>query len=196
MAKIEIINRALLKLGEPPVSSLNDAVLGKTYDVVYEDVRKLLLSSYSWRFAVKTKRLAQCAEKKGDNFVYRLPTDCLLLLKIFGTKNNDVLPVRSAMVNRYEVAGDCIVTTVGNGVEAEYVSAIDNDALFSPLFREAMAAKIAAELSMRVKHSLNIRQFLEEEFLNLIRQAEFNNEIIKDAELVPDNSWVLVRDVW
>ena len=40
MSKVEIINRALLKLGEPPVSSLNDAAFGKSYETIYEDVKK------------------------------------------------------------------------------------------------------------------------------------------------------------
>ena len=67
MSKIEIINRALLKLGEPPVASLNDAAFGKSYELIYEDVKNLLLSSYPWRFAVTTKRLARLEEKYGDS---------------------------------------------------------------------------------------------------------------------------------
>ena len=39
MSKVEIINRALLKLGEPPVSSLNDAAFGKSYETIYEDAK-------------------------------------------------------------------------------------------------------------------------------------------------------------
>ena len=34
MSKVEIIYRALLKLGEPPVSSLNDAAFGKSYETI------------------------------------------------------------------------------------------------------------------------------------------------------------------
>ena len=49
---------------------------------------------------------------------------------------------------------------------------------------------------MRIKHSLNLKQALENEFLTLVRQAQLNNEIAKDAELIPDNSWVLVRESW
>lgn len=55
---------------------------------------------------------------------------------------------------------------------------------------------MAAELAMRIKHSLNLKQALENEFLTLVRQAQLNNEIAKDAELIPDNSWVLVRESW
>ena len=49
---------------------------------------------------------------------------------------------------------------------------------------------------MRIKHSTSLKQMLDSEFLMLIRQAELNNEIIKDTELVPDSSWVLVRENW
>ena len=41
MSKVEIINRALLKLGEPPGSSLNDAAFGKSYETIYEEFMKM-----------------------------------------------------------------------------------------------------------------------------------------------------------
>ena len=55
---------------------------------------------------------------------------------------------------------------------------------------------MAAELAMRIKHSLNLKQALENEFLTLARQAQLNNEIAKDAELIPDTRRVLVREAW
>ncbi len=196
MSKVEIINRALLKLGEPPVSSLNDAAFGKSYELIYEDVKNLLLSSYPWRFAVATKRLARREEKYGDKFMYQLPNDCLLLLQVFGAGIKDLTEPRPYALQGYELADNCIITLLDKGIEVEYVRVIDDDVPFPPLFREAVAAKVAAELAMRIKHSLNLKQALDNEFLTLIQQAELNNEIAKDAELVPDNSWVLVRQVW
>lgn len=191
MSKIEIINRALLKLGEPPVSSLNDVAFGKSYEIIYQDVKDLLLSSYPWRFAVGTKKLARLEEKYGDRFMYQLPHDCLLLMRVFGVDG-----VRGSVAQNYEVVEDSIVTFIKDGVQIEYVKKIDDDMKFSMLFREAMATKIASELAMRIKHSLTIKQALESEFVALIRQAELNNEIIKDKELVPESSWVLVRETW
>ncbi len=196
MSKIEIINRALLKLGEPPVSSLNDAAFGRSYDIIYNDVKDLLLSSYPWRFAVAHKKLARLEEKFGDKYMYRLPADCLLLLKVFGDVHAEVSDVRPCMTENYELANNCIVTFVHSGISAEYVKLVDDDMMFPRLFREALAAKVAAELAMRLKHSLELKQAMESEFFNLIRQAELNNEIMKDAEIVPDNSWVLVRETW
>ncbi len=196
MSKIEIVNRALMKLGEPPISSLNDAQFGKSYEIIYDDIKELLLSSYPWRFSLEIKYLPKMEEKYGDKFMYKLPTDCLLLVGVLGSSKSDVTDVRVSKVEGYEVVNNAIVTLAQKGVIAEYVKNVDDDMMFPPLFREAMAAKIAAELSMRIKHSTSIKQMLENEFITLIRQAELNNEIIKDTELMPDSSWVLVRDNW
>lgn len=186
MSKIEIINRALLKLGEPPISSLNDAAFGKSYDMIYSDIKKLLLSAYPWRFATVIKQLPKLQEKFGKRNMYRLPTDCLLLLRVIDAESNIAL-------GGYEIAGQSIVLEEETIIAAEYVKNQDDDGSFSPLFREAMAAKIAAELAMRLKHSTNFKQVFENEFYNLIMQAELNNEIAKCTENLPDNSWVSIK---
>lgn len=186
MAKLEIINRALLKLGEPPIASLNDTAFGKSYEMIYDDVKKLLLSAYPWRFAIALQPLAQQQDKFGVRYLYTLPEDCLLLLRVFDSASESLLV-------GYEMAGQAIALTNQADVSAEYVKNIDDDVLFSALFREALAAKIAAELAMRLKHSINFKQVFENEFYNLILQAELNNEIAKCAETMPDNSWVQAR---
>ena len=149
MSKVEIINRALLKLGEPPVSSLNDAAFGKSYETIYEDVKNLLLSSYPWRFAVGVKRLARSEKTYGDRFMYPLPADCLLLLKVFGQGARDLTEARPYAMQGYELADNCIVSPLKDGVEIEYVRAVGDDAAFPPLFREAAAAKVAAAAQQR-----------------------------------------------
>lgn len=191
MTKIEIINRALLKLGEAPVSSINEVAYGKSYEIVYDDVRKLMLSSYPWRFAVGIKRLSRDEKLYNKKYKYRLPYDCLLLLKVCDGGSN-ALDYRID----YEIADNFVVTDTKSGVVVEYVRNVENNDNFSALFREALASKIASELSMRVKHSLELKQLLDNEFYNLIRQAELNNEIIKDVENLPDNSWIMVRKVF
>ena len=34
------------------------------------------------------------------------------------------------------------------------------------------------------------------EFEKYITQAQMNNEIVRDMETMPDNSWVTIRDTW
>ena len=66
----EIINRALLKLGENPISSQNELPHGRNFNLIYDDVRRSLLSMYVWRFAVKTAELAPLDEKTETNRQY------------------------------------------------------------------------------------------------------------------------------
>ncbi len=191
MSKIDIINRCLIKLGEAPISSFNSAVYGKSYEVMYDDMKKMLLSMYPWRFAIGEKKLVKDIELYGCRAKYCLPNDYLMLLRVFSNNING----GSNQVD-YEVVENFVVCDLKDGVCIEYVKNVDEERNFSPLFREALIAKIASEMSMRVKHSLELKQIFETEFYNLIRQAEFNNEIIKDVEYMPDNSWVLCRKAW
>ncbi len=196
MAKIEIVNRALLKLGEPPVSSLSDTAFGRSYDIIYDDMKKILLSSYPWRFAVKKTDIARDAEQYDKRYVYRLPPDFLLLLKVNRRQFESDVAVYNREIDDYEIAGQTILSSVSDGVSIEYVSLIDDKEIFPPLFREALAAKIAAELAMRLKQSVSLKQFFDTEFYNFIRQAELNNEIEKHVEILPDCSWVTIRETW
>lgn len=196
MTKIEIINRALLKLGEAPVSSLSDTAFGRSYEIIYEDMKKLLLSSYPWRFAVKKMHISRDAKKYDSYFLYHLPADFLLLLKVYEEGGTDTHVLFYDAANGYEIVGKSIVCSAANGIVIEYVSAIDDKENFPPLFREALAAKIAAELAMRLKQSINLKQLFDTEFYNFIRQAELNNEIEKDVEMLPDSSWINVRETW
>ena len=196
MAKIEIINRALLKLGEAPLSSLSDTAFGRSYEIIYEDMKKLLLSSYPWRFAVKKMHIAHDAKKYDGYYVYRLPQDFLLLLKVFEEGADECSVLSHQVCGGYEIVGKTIVCYTKKGIAVEYVSAVDDDKNFPPLFREALAAKIAAELAMRLKQSVNLKQVFDTEFYNFIRQAELNNEIEKDVEILPDSSWVNIRETW
>ena len=196
MSKIEIVNRALMKLGEPPISSLNDAQFGRSYEIIYDDMKELLLSTYPWRFSVGMNYLPRLEEKYGDKFMYRLPSDCLMVLNVKGCEKTDVRGVSADRIVGYEIANNTIITYVASGVSVEYVKNVDDDMMFSPLFREALSSKIGAELAMRIKQSTRLKQLLENEFYMLLRQAEANNEIVKDTELLRDSSWVLVRESW
>ncbi len=196
MSKIEIVNRALMKLGEPPISSLNDAQFGRSYEIIYDDMKELLLSSYPWRFSVGIKYLPRLEEKYGDKYMYRLPSDCLLVLNVRGCEKTDVRDVSADRIVGYEIANNTIVTYVASGVSVEYVKNVSDDMGGSPLFREALSSKIGAELAMRIKQSTSLKQLLENEFYMLLKQAEANNEIVKDTELLKDSSWVLVRECW
>ena len=113
------------------------------------------------------------------------------MIKVFGGFRDD----DTNLISGYEVFGNSILCDYDNGVKIEYVKNIGEE-YFSALFREAMAAKLASELALRIKNSSEIKQMMENEFYMLIRHAELNNEIEKDLEMLPDSSWISARKIW
>ncbi|MEI3582952.1 MAG: hypothetical protein V8R89_09890 [Alphaproteobacteria bacterium] len=69
---IEIINRALIKIGEGTITSLSQNPYGDLMGLVYEDQRKMLLSSHYWRFALNARVWPNWTRKRGRR--------CLLML--------------------------------------------------------------------------------------------------------------------
>ena len=58
-SKVELVNRALSKIGQRPIASIDeDSASAKAALLVYDSVRREVLSSYSWAFAVRTVKLA------------------------------------------------------------------------------------------------------------------------------------------
>jgi hypothetical protein len=197
---IEIINRALIKIGEGTITSLSQTPYGELMGYVYEDQRKMLLSTHYWRFALKRARLAELDEATGSTafaYAYALPAD-YLVLKDFGEfyKMPNVSDAVVAPDVRYSIEGNRILCRQPGNINITYIADVSDPKLFTPLFKEALIALIAAEMSVRIKQGAEYKQLFLAEFEKYIAQAQMNNEIVRDMETMPDNSWVNIRDTW
>lgn len=194
----EIINRALIKLGEPPVSSTNEIPNGKAFDIVYDDLRKSLLSAYYWRFAIKTENLAPLDEKTSTHrrYRYQLPSDYLLCLGVGEMyKTPEMRDYIMSSGERYVIVGDKIESNY-NPLPLIYVRDVKETRLFSQWFKEALSAKIASEMTLKLNQNPNIKQMLEQDFANAISMAMHNNDIMQDTQAIGENSWVAIREAW
>lgn len=78
MDRLELINRALVRIGEEPIA--NESVPGAdTHIAIYESVTRDLLSRYPWSFAKTTRRLARltAAPEQHWQYQFQLPTDMI-----------------------------------------------------------------------------------------------------------------------
>lgn len=194
----EIINRALVKLGEPLISSINQLPNGKAFELVYENWRKNLLSSYVWRFAVKKELLAPLDEQAATGRLYRfqLPSDCLIVIGIGEIyKFPDLRDYVMTSGERYVILGDKIECSI-NPLPLTYVADIDNTRVYSQWFKEALSAKIASEMTIKISQNPNLKEILEQDFATAITMAMQNNDIIQDTQSLGDNTWVTVREAW
>ena len=196
---INIINRALIKLGQPTISSTSQDPNGRIYGLVYDDVRDWLLSAHNWRFAIKRVVLARNEEKpiSGFAYAYTLPSDFLSLYKFQETyKLPNYSDNITASDERYSIEGNKILCDVEDKLSISYIARIQDPNMFNPWFREALIAKLAAEFAPRLKQSASLTKAYNEEFFNYLREAEYNNDILIDSETMPDASWVGVREDW
>lgn len=200
MSSIDIINRALIKIGEPPIANYKQGPNGISMGVVYEDMRKMLLSAHYWQFAIKRAVLARLDEKSlapEFNYMYALPSDCLQLMKVgVAYKRPNLSDYIFMPDTRYSVEGNKILTNEKEKLHISYVANIDKPSLFSRIFREALISRIAAEISVRLKQNLQTRQLLDQEFAGLLNEASSKNEILRDIETMPDGSWITAREDW
>lgn len=197
---IEIINRALIKIGEPVITSIQQHPYGASLGLIYEDGRRALLSSQYWRFALKRAELARLDEETGSEmfaYSYALPAD-YLQLKDFGEmyKMPNLQDKILAPDIRYSIEGGKLLTRWKEGVKITYVADITDPKLFSPAFREALIALVAAEISVRIKNGAEFKTLFLQEADRYIAQAVNHNEICCDLETMPDNSWVTCREDW
>jgi len=193
---IKIINRAILKLGESPISSINEQPYGHLFAMIYDDVRKNLLSAYPWRFAIKRVQLAQLDEESLSIYpnVFQLPNDCLLVRNISDfNKVPDLRDFKATSHERYQIEGDKIYS-MWNKINLIYVADVEEN--FSQLFKEAFICKLASELCLKLHQNLNMYQVLEQQYIAAINQAMTHDEIMQDTQELCENSWVAVREVW
>lgn len=196
---INIINRALIKLGQPTISSTSQEPNGRIYGLVYQDLRDWLLASHPWRFAIKRVVLAQDVEApvSGFAYAYTLPSDFLSLYRFgeyFKTPNYSDNIVSSD--ERYSIEGNKILCNEKDRLYLLYVAKIEEPEKFSVSFREALVNKIAAEYAAKLKQSINLANKLDENFTYYMDQAQQNNELMTDSETMPDGSWIGIREGW
>ena len=196
---INIINRALIKLGQPTISSTAQEPNGKIYGLVYQDLRDWLLASHPWRFAIKRVVLAQDEEKpiSGFAYAYTLPSDFLSLYRFgeyFKAPNYSDNIISSD--ERYSIEGNKILCNEKDKLYITYIAKIEDTSKFSVSFREALVNKVAAEYAAKLKQSINLANKLDENFTYYMDQAQQNNELMTDSETMPDGSWIGIRGGW
>lgn len=181
MKKIEIINRALTKLGANNIKSLDEKTIeAETALITYDESLSSLLSELDWHFALKeddltpSKRVAKW--RKGNYF--DLPSDVLNIVEV---------SVPPSTYWRQE--GDHIFTEA-NSFGIVYVSKCTNESLFPAYFIDALVYKLASDMCYKITNSSEkTAQFLDlykGEFLPIARTK---NARAKSSPVVNDGYW-------
>lgn len=175
-----ICNSALIKLGVDRINSLTEnkksAILCNEQ---YPKLRDEVLVSHPWNFSIRRITLAKLSSTPLFGFVneFQLPTDCL---RVLSTEDDKSVP--------YKVEGRKLLTD-NSDVKILYISQVTDTSQYSPRFVEALALRIAVELSYSLISNTNITSLL-------IRQLELHmsrSRSVDAQEGTPDD---LVQDTF
>lgn len=143
-SEVGICNSALLKCGADRIASLTEnSKPARLCKEQYAKMRDEVLVGHPWKFAIKRVELAQVEATPafGYDYNYALPTDCLR-----------VLPDPEYDDLEYKIEGQYLLTNDPE-FSIKYISQVTEAGYFPPLFAEALACRLAADLAYPLAQS-------------------------------------------
>ena len=193
---VDIVNRALSKLGDMRISSLDDGSKSAAVAAsMFEIIRDAEITAHCWHFAKTRSKLPAEAEKPvfGWSWQYLLPSDCLRVL--------EAGPWPQALTDSY-VGGDSrsfvlegqrLLSNLGPTLELIYLKRMSDAGLFPPSFIEVLACKLAVEMAESLTGSNSKRELAWNEYERALKLAKRLNAIGLPPLAVQDDSWMLAH---
>jgi hypothetical protein len=190
-------NRALSKLGAQRVLSLGDEGRNaRALVAAYAAVRDAELRKHVWSFAAARTTLEADAEPPAFGFARRfpLPGDCLRVLEVGGGEGPlQARDFRERPEPPYAIEGNAILSDASAPLALRYVRRVEDASAFDPLFVEAFACALAAEVAEELTQSDAKKAFVANQYLRAVRDAVRLNAVEKPSEGIADDAWVLAR---
>lgn len=195
---IEICNIALSRIGNSrTINSFSEqSKEAGLCSLHFDTAREEVLADFDWNFATKRAALADTGLPPSDwRFAYRYPTDCMRITGIMlpGMRNP---PERLRI--QYEVGSDPdgegrLVLCDEPEVWIKYVANITNANMFDPLFRSALAWKLASEIAMPLATAPNLVQNALTMYSQIIRSAGSHSMNESQEPVEPESEFTAAR---
>lgn len=204
--EVSICNLALSRLGDDTITSLSDNTKpARECNRLYAITRDMELRSHNWNFAIFRTSVAadETAPTWGYDYRYELPVDCLRLLEIENTEGGtSINPSGGAGTYggwRIEAGnfGDSsrrfIVTSYGGPLYIRYISRVTDAAVFDTLFVNALAARLAMDLSTVLTNNNTLKEASARLYEHAIAEARAMDAIESSRRAMPETSWITAR---
>ena len=195
-ADVDIVNRALSKLGETPITSLGDPVkAAKLAASLYGIVRDDVITSHTWNFA-KTRVMLPAEAKTPDfgwKYQYLLPSDNLRVMEAGPWPQAVMDDYIGGERRSFVLEGGLLLTNHGPALNLIYLRRVTDVGLYPPSFIEALACKLAVEMCAALTDSNSKREMAWREYDMAIKQARRNNAIGLPPQPVQDDTWMVAH---
>lgn len=181
---IDICNKSLDKLGQSPITSLNDNT--KAANLCLRNwplVRDQVLRDHPWNFAVKRTILAPSTDLPEWGFSYKfpLPGDFIRLLE-----------VRDLSTGEYQVENNHIMAD-SSALYIRYIQRVEDANKYDTLFSDVAAARLAVELAEPLTQSTTKKESAFSEYQDaLVRARRVDGQENPPTQFEEDD-WIKVR---
>lgn len=159
----QVCNLALLKLGSDSIVNITDPNRpAEMCNTLFPLIRDEMLRQHPWNFAIQRALLIANPNDTPDfefNFFYPLPDDYLRLVMVY--KSN----------MRFRIEGTNILSD-DDEVDIIYIASMTDPTTWDPLFREAFATRLAAEVAFGLTGSATLQQQLMADYDKKLQKAK------------------------
>lgn len=181
---VDVVNNALDKLGQSPITSLEDG--NKTASLAnrkWNIIRKRLLRSHVWNFAVKRTTLAPLSESPSWGFTYQheMPSDLLR-----------VIEVKDLSAGEYQIENNRLFCD-DDVVYLRYVYDVTDPNEYDSLFIDLLSTMLAFDMCEALTQSNTKKQLLADELNQLVSESKFIDAVENPPAIIEEDSWVEAR---
>lgn len=189
-SEVSICNAALqlVKHGKQITSLTQGTKEASACELIYAELRDLVLESHQWNFATKRLQLPRLttAPVFEWDYAYGLPADFLRSVSVHRDSDG-----RTGIV--YKIEGATIVTDC-QAIYLRYIARVTDPNLMTPSFRLALAKLIASRLAVALDQSASRSERLYGEYVDQDLPAAKSADAVQDyPDQLPESEWITGR---
>lgn len=182
---VRIANMALAQLGdEGELTSLTeDTRAARAVNDCFDEMRDLLLRAHPWDFARARAQLPALAAAPvwGGWTAFQKPADFLRFVELDADR-------------RYLLEGQTILARQKGPLNLLYIRRVTDSGAFDPLFTDALAARIAMQVAVKITGSTTAQEAAEARYQRALAEARRVNGQEDRPRSLPDDDWLLARN--
>ena len=176
-SKMEICNKAILRVGLNPIESIDDKLKEAKYcKAIYESAKEVVLREpdCDWNCARKKAflPLVNTGYSLDYQYAFTLPIDCVKAIKLYGADSETGAILR---LLDWIISENKLILANSMVVNLEYTAMQSDDTLLDALFADALSYKLAIELATGVKADFTLAKNFIELYERTIAKARIAN---------------------
>jgi hypothetical protein len=179
-----IANMALGKLGDEGeiISLTEDSRAARAVNDCFDDMRDLVLRDHVWDFARHRVQLAAVTEAVvwGGWTAFQKPADFIRFVEVEHDQD-------------YLLEGDHILARTAGPLNLLYIRRITDTGRFDPLFTDALACRIAAQIAKKITGSDAAKDAAMDEYRLALASARAVNGKEDRPQEIAEDEWIVAR---